>query len=115
MYQEIKKLADEAVALQNKLRMEEVLRQISVICQQLTDAELLRSEPTGFRPAFVNLKAPAPDDSHVVFGVKSDGEQLVTYGTAKTFDSEAEMIADIQGAPSPVFPLSAKAKKGAKK
>lgn len=29
----------------------------------------------------------------------------VTYGTAKQFDTEAEMIADIQGRPSPVFPI----------
>jgi hypothetical protein len=32
MYQEIKRLADEAIALQNKLQMEAALRQISALC-----------------------------------------------------------------------------------
>jgi hypothetical protein len=32
MYQEIKRLADEAIALQNKDRMDAVLRQISALC-----------------------------------------------------------------------------------
>ena len=54
MYQEIKKLADEALALQNKLQMENALRTISSICEG------------------------AP----------------VVYGTAKSYDSEAEMIAN---------------------
>ncbi len=31
--------------------------------------------------------------------------EVKTYGVAKTYDSEAEMIADIQGVASPVFPL----------
>lgn len=40
MYERIKALADEAIALQNKARMEEVLREISGICANvvMTDA-----------------------------------------------------------------------------
>jgi len=37
---------------------------------------------------------------------RSLGYEMVTYGTAKTYDSHAEMVADIQGRPSPVFPLT---------
>lgn len=33
MYQKIKELADEAIALQNKTRMDEVLREISGMCE----------------------------------------------------------------------------------
>lgn len=40
MYQRIKQLADEAVALQNKLRMEAALREISAIC----DVEVIPPE-----------------------------------------------------------------------
>jgi hypothetical protein len=119
MYEKIKTLADEAIALQNKNRMDAVLREISALCDQPApvaapaamdagqfEAAELAQHKAG-KPAFANLKTPEPKESEVVLGVKSigDGYEMVTYGTAKTFDSEAEMIADIQGAPSPVFPL----------
>ncbi len=50
MYQEIKKMADDALALQNKDGMDSTLREISVLCGQLHDAELLASDPAGLRP-----------------------------------------------------------------
>jgi len=87
MYEKIKQLADEAVALQNKNRMDAALREISALTVLQMETEALAD---------------------------AVGGEVVTYGTAKSYDSEAEMIADIQGSPSPVFPLPAK-KKGAKK
>jgi hypothetical protein len=49
MYQKIKALADEAIALQNKTRMDAVLRQISALCTpgavMLIDGEYRTSVP----------------------------------------------------------------------
>ncbi len=68
MYQRIKKLADEAVALQNKLQMEAALREISALCdappamdaEQFEAAELAQHQ-AGHSPAFplpARVKAP---------------------------------------------------------
>jgi hypothetical protein len=113
MYQKIKALADEAIALQNKTRMDAVLREISALCnpelrRQLADAELLVSAPTGFRRLTAEQFEAAEAAQHKSRNdpALGDGYEMKIYGTAKTYDSEAEMIADIQGAPSPVFPLT---------
>ena len=44
MYQEIKRLADEAIALQNKLQMENALRTISSICEGAPATETMNAE-----------------------------------------------------------------------
>ena len=103
MYQEIKRLADEALALQNKIQMENALRNISATCQQLADSELLRSAPAGFKRLTAEQNAQDVADSVAL----AEKYEHVVYGTAQSYDSEAEMIADIQGSPSPVFPLPA--------
>jgi len=41
MYTKIKQLADEAIALQNKDRMDAALREISDICGMTTECEVL--------------------------------------------------------------------------
>lgn len=43
MLKKIKELADEAVALQNKNRMDEVLREISKLCEELMEFEIPQS------------------------------------------------------------------------
>ncbi len=130
MYQEIKKLADEAFKRQNKAYMDEVLQKISAICATCADVEPKKAYAPGlaamsaeqFEADALATHRAARSNSAVVESmaklkeaVAPDGYEHVVYGTAKTFDSEAEMIADIQGSPSPVFPLPAKLKKGAKK
>lgn len=43
MLKKIKALADEAIALQNKNRMDEVLREISKLCEELMEFEIPQS------------------------------------------------------------------------
>lgn len=78
MYQKIKELADVAIALQNKDKMDAALKEISQLCTV----------------------------------------EHVTYGKDKSYNTEAEMVADIQGIESPVIGkakvVSAKIKGGAK-
>lgn len=50
MYERIKQLADEAVALQNKARMEEVLREISGMCAHARRPLDLGTYEYGFPP-----------------------------------------------------------------
>lgn len=68
MYQQIKKLADDAIALQNKDRMDAVLREISAMCKLKTDPagalddtvvtlKALRREPTITIPADLSALA----------------------------------------------------------
>lgn len=48
MYQQIKEMAEKALALQNKDVMDETLRNISECCTQLMDSDKLASAPGGF-------------------------------------------------------------------
>lgn len=90
MYEQIKTLADKAIALQNKDHMDVALREISAICHEAF--------------ADAHLEALANGSAMLATSIDESGEvEYVTYGVVKSFDSEAEMIIDIQGAPSPVF------------
>lgn len=61
MFQKIKQLADEAVALQNKDRMDAALRKISVVCGQLADSEALTSSSSDTAFPFDRAKPDAVD------------------------------------------------------
>lgn len=79
MYQEIKKLADEAIAVQNKYKMDAALRSISGISEDAMN---------GIKSAIVPLTADEIAQQAVVYGVKA-GAGL----TAKDF-ARAETITD---------------------
>lgn len=95
MYAKIKKLADDALALQNKDAMDMALREISATAGNM---EWPGYDSTKFPSAMTADQFEAAELAH-------HKATKVTYGAAKGYDTEAEMIADIQGAPSPVFPL----------
>ena len=74
MYAKIKELADEAIALQNKNRMDEVLRYISEICApnavMLVDGQYRTEVPPPADPAAV-LAAAQPGDTVQVTGIEN--------------------------------------------
>ena len=80
MYQEIKRLADEAIALQNKLQMESALRTISSICEgapvapePMNAEEFVAAEMAEYKAA---VKAARTKDA-----VVADVYEHVVYGT----------------------------------
>lgn len=125
MYQKIKQLADEAVALQNKDRMDAALREISAMCdpevlRQLADSAMLASTSTSFPFDRAKFNAvPAPGESLPVF-LPADAPA----GTAPGSTVAATGISDGAGnettnsvtvTPSATAPAPAKGKKGGAK
>lgn len=117
MYKQIKGLAEEALKLQNKNVMDEALREIVGICgkelewikqevQRQLASEIAGNEvwPREMMPA---LKRHFDAVMSAPQGQVAATHECVTYGTAKQFDTEAELIANIQGVASPAFPLPA--------
>ena len=47
MYEQIKKLADEALAIQNKDRMDTALREISTLCDQAAEQQTVQNKQRG--------------------------------------------------------------------
>ena len=112
MYQEIKKLAEEALKLQNKNLMEESLHKIVVVCDAMEPmkstglSESVLEELATKMQQLISAGIPVAGYDGADFAPKPNQTyERVTYGFEKQFDSEAEMIADIQGVPSPVFPI----------
>lgn len=60
MYDQIKKLADDAVSLQNKDRMDVVLREISRICEDSNPVHVQYGHAMGFDPAAENIQGATP-------------------------------------------------------
>ena len=51
MYQQIKQLADDALALQNKDSMDAALRKISALCDQAAEQQPVQNKQRGKQPA----------------------------------------------------------------
>lgn len=80
MYQQIKRLADEAIALQNKCAMDETLRMISGLCdvataQQNLKAAIAQDAPAGLRRLTDAENNAALDEALIE-------ETLITYPTS---------------------------------
>lgn len=99
MYQRIKELADRAIAVQNKLLMEQALIEISAMCVDV---------PTGFMlsPAKDGVGWEAAQNPNIPPGLQDGGSWLPVIRTEARKEMEAAELAQHQ---------AAKPKKGAKK
>jgi hypothetical protein len=96
MYKQIKQLADEAIALQNKDRMDAALREISACCGRAMDD----NSYTG-----VELDAGLADASKanraLVEKVAAEtGGEVVSYGEAKPLDMAEDAPTDAPAKPA---------------
>jgi|AraplaDrversion2_2_1032049.scaffolds.fasta_scaffold00773_42 hypothetical protein len=73
MYQQIKQLADDALALQNKNRMDAALREISALCDHAAAAQPEQPEPA--EPAEPAVLPPAGDFGDAGDAVQEGGAQ----------------------------------------
>lgn len=102
MYVQIKQLADEAVALQNKVRMDAVLREISALCADapvgLLPREMMPAVKQYFDTSFPKATGPAPQitDSDVM-ALLANPMQLIPPGmTVKTCgDVQATELSEV--------------------
>lgn len=102
MYRKIKALADEAIALQNKVRMDEVLREISEMCGK---ANLVDCAPVGMNAEQFEAAELAQHQQ-----ARVDGLRRATQATAVAVQTTAAVMA---GAATPLT-RKQRAPKGAK-
>lgn len=98
MYERIKQLADEAVALQNKTRMEEVLREISGMCAHARRPLDLGEYEYGFPPAKMTAEQFEAAELAQHQAARYSGPEHGPITKAILKEGEAQMVAERRAA-----------------